>query len=92
MLIIRPAHTAVCKKKQQGVKGGWKVKEMLVIECEWLAHFSGELEEGPLFVIVEEDSITAVQRERPEAERSLQWLHTHLLTPGFIDLHTHGVG
>ena len=72
--------------------GSLKKEEMLVIECEWLALSRGDLEEGPFFVTVEGDSITAVQRERPEAEKSLQWLQTHLLTPGFIDLHTHGVG
>ncbi len=72
---------------------------MLIIECEWLAVPSGELEEGPFFVTVEEGSITGVQREKPaqregegEDSSGQQWLHTYLLTPGFIDLHTHGIG
>lgn len=68
-----------------------KVKSsMLVVECEWLALPGGELEQGPLFVTVEGETITGICRQRPVQEKP--WLRTHLLTPGFIDLHTHGVG
>ncbi len=67
---------------------------MVIIECEWLALPVGEVEEGPFFVTVEEGVITGILRERPdeEGDHQQQCLHTHLLSPGFIDLHTHGLG
>ena len=65
---------------------------MLVVECEWLVVAGGRMEEGPYWVSVEGGSITGVHRASPLLQACDQHLHTHLLTPGFIDLHTHGVG
>ena len=64
---------------------------MLVIQCDWLALPGGQLQEGPFRVCVEGEAITAVQRDTSPGQES-DHHHTHLLTPGFIDLHTHGVG
>lgn len=65
---------------------------MHVIECAWIAlPGGGELEKGPFYVTVEDETITGVDRQQP-----LLLPHSmsqcHLLTPGFIDLHTHGLG
>ena len=67
---------------------------MLVVECEYLSVPGGILEHGPFYVTVEGERITGVLRQQPPrlAAEANQWLHTYLLTPGFIDLHTHGVG
>ena len=69
---------------------------MVIIECQWLVLPVGEVKEGPFFVTVEEGVIKAILREKPDAEQGENaqqpHLHTHLLSPGFIDLHTHGLG
>lgn len=63
-----------------------------LIKAEWAALPGGNLEEGPFFVKVVADTITSIltnyQGPCPEEE----WLSTYLLAPGFIDIHTHGVG
>ncbi len=63
---------------------------VLVVECEWLVTPGGQLEQGPFSVTLEDEVITGIHRSQ-SLEGSCQ-LHAHLVTPGFIDLHTHGVG
>ena len=49
---------------------------------------------GPFYVTVKDSAIAAISQEPSASHGSsdLQRLSTHLLVPGFIDLHTHGVG
>lgn len=64
----------------------------MLIKCDRLACPGGELLEGPLWVRVEGETVKGVERDLAPASVEESCLHTHLLTPGFIDLHTHGVG
>jgi N-acetylglucosamine-6-phosphate deacetylase len=63
-----------------------------VIKAEWVVLPGGSLEEGPFFVTIEGDAITSICTDYQGSCSAEEWLTTHLLTPGFIDLHTHGVG
>ena len=67
---------------------------MLSIVCDQLIAPGGQLLEGPFQVRVDGEVITGIERATsPEAlQKDGTSLHTHLLTPGFIDLHTHGLG
>ena len=65
---------------------------MLILEADWLVLPGGKLEKGPVYVAIEGDKITGVhsQSSRPTTEHPV--VHAHLVTPGFVDIHTHGVG
>lgn len=63
----------------------------LVIRAEWVVLPGGTLKEGPFFVTIMADTITSVDLQEPSLSEQ-ECLTTHLLTPGFIDIHTHGVG
>ncbi len=69
---------------------------MLVLESDWLVLPGGKLEKGPVYVVVKGDRIAGVHKERasisPEGSEQSYFMHAHLVTPGFVDIHTHGVG
>lgn len=72
---------------------------LVLIKAEWIVQPGGHLEEGPFFVTVSDATITGIHKDVRECQQqnadfkvNQEWLSTYLLTPGFIDLHTHGVG
>ena len=64
------------------------------VECEWIVFPGGQHEKGPFYVTVRDSAIAGISSEpsAPQGGSDLQQLSTHLLVPGFVDLHTHGVG
>ena len=65
-----------------------------LIKCDWLALPGGRVERGPLYLTIQEDKVASITQTPPSwfSEAHPEILHAHLVTPGFIDLHTHGVG
>ncbi|XP_019859635.1 PREDICTED: uncharacterized protein LOC109587857 [Amphimedon queenslandica] len=61
-----------------------------VIEAEEVVLPGGELKKGPVYVSIVQDTITDITSTRPPTVKDV--IKTHLLTPGFIDLHIHGLG
>ena len=61
-----------------------------VIAADKVSFPRGELKEGPLYVTIQGDRIASIATEPPTSFS--QTIRTHLLVPGFIDLHTHGLG
>lgn len=63
------------------------------IKCDWLALPGGKLERF-FFITLQGDKITSIaQGGSPDyPENCDQYVQAHLVIPGFIDLHTHGVG
>ena len=61
-----------------------------VIEAEEVVLPRGELKKGPVYVSIVQGTITDISSTRPPTVKDL--IETHLLTPGFIDLHIHGLG
>ena len=70
----------------------WNSDQMtsLIIKAEWVVLPGGTLKEGPFIVTIVADTITGVEFQGSCLEQ--ECLSTYLLTPGFIDIHTHGVG
>ena len=62
-----------------------------VIEAKRVILPGGQEREGPLYIIIKGDIITSIQTDPPDVS-NIMLLKTHLLTPGFFDLHTHGLG
>lgn len=64
------------------------------VKCEWMILPGGQHKKGPFYVTIRGCEIAAISREPVVADGSfdLQRLSTYLLVPGFVDLHTHGVG
>ena len=62
-----------------------------VIEAQFTVLPGGVLENGPLYLIIKNQNISAIQKQRP-AEAHDNFIRAHLITPGFIDIHTHGLG
>ena len=65
---------------------------MLILEADWLVLPGGKLQKGPIWVSVEGQKIAGVFQKRPPPTTDHTLLHAHLVTPGFVDIHTHGVG
>ena len=65
---------------------------MLLLEADWLVLPGGKLEKGPVWVSVEGQEITAVFKDRAPPTTDYTIHHAHLIAPGFVDIHTHGVG
>ena len=65
--------------------------KMKIVAGDWVVFPGGKLERGPIYVSVEGEKITAVSREAPSTTNCTP-LHAHVVVPGFVDLHTHGVG
>ena len=63
---------------------------MVVLKADSVVLPGGELRTGPLYVLVEGTKIVSIQEEAPDIPDEV--INTHLLTPGFVDLHTHGLG
>uniref|UniRef100_A0A1X7U045 Amidohydrolase-related domain-containing protein n=1 Tax=Amphimedon queenslandica TaxID=400682 RepID=A0A1X7U045_AMPQE len=61
-----------------------------IIEAEEVVLPGGELKKGPVYVSIVQDTITDITSTRPPTVKDV--IKTHLLTPGFIDLHIHGLG
>lgn len=67
--------------------------ESLLIEAEQAVLPGGVLEPDPVYVVVEGSRIAGVFRDRSSAPvTDYPTLRTHLLCPGFVDTHTHGIG
>ena len=64
---------------------------MLLVEAV-RAVLPGGILEGPIYVLVDGKNIVSVQRERPATIEGIVEKHAHLITPGFVDIHTHGLG
>ena len=65
---------------------------MLLLEADWLVLPGGKLEKGPVWVSVEGQKITGVFKDRAPPTTDYTIHHAHLVAPGFVDIHTHGVG
>lgn len=61
-----------------------------VIEASQVVLEGGVVKEGPLYVTIEGERIVSIATTRPTSCTPI--IKTHLLIPGFIDLHTHGLG
>lgn len=64
----------------------------LVIEAKEVILPKGEHKEGPVYVTIEGGKITDIATAPPPSSSHKEVLKTHLLIPGFIDLHIHGLG
>ena len=61
-----------------------------VIEANTIVLPKGEVREGTIYVTIKGDRIVTITTEPPTSFDRI--INTHLLVPGFIDLHTHGLG
>lgn len=66
------------------------IYDMVVLKAECIVLPGGKLRTGPLYVVVEGQKIASIQEQASGLPDEV--INTHLLTPGFIDLHTHGLG
>jgi N-acetylglucosamine-6-phosphate deacetylase len=67
--------------------------ETILIEAEQAVLPGGVLEPGPVYVTVEGGKISGVFRGHSSSPvTDYPTLRTHLLCPGFVDTHTHGLG
>ena len=64
----------------------------MMISADWLVLPGGKLEKGPVYVAIEGERIAAVNRQSSPPTTDPCTVHAHLLTAGFVDLHTHGLG
>ena len=73
------------------------LKNNMLIFAENVIFSKGEVREGPFYVVIKEGTITKISK----AESSLSSVQhcdrcdavtCHLLAPGFVDLHNHGLG
>ncbi len=63
------------------------------MEADWLVLAGGKLEKGPVYVAVEGETIAGVYKDKDSiTPGGSDLLHAHLVTPGFVDIHTHGIG
>ena len=68
--------------------------ETLLIEADRAVLPGGVLEQGPVYVTVEGARISGVfvGRSSTPVTDLPRRIHTNLLCPGFVDIHTHGLG
>ena len=69
----------------------------MLVQTEWLVLPGGRHVRGPFRIVVEEEAIADVQRcgedlATPPLDSEDVINYAHLATPGFVDMHTHGVG
>lgn len=63
------------------------------IICAQIVVFpQGECKEGPFDVVVEKGLIAAIERCKGGCGTCNDKLTCHFLTPGFVDIHNHGMG
>lgn len=66
---------------------------MQVLKADSLVLPGGKLEQGPSYVSINEGMIVGVSKSLPAGLSSEEEVkHVPLITPGFVDIHTHGVG
>ena len=65
---------------------------MLLVEAVRAVLPGGVLQEGPVYLLLDGENIVSIQRERPVVVGEVEEKHAHLITPGFVDIHTHGLG
>lgn len=64
--------------------------ESLIVCAKIVVFPQGQCEEGPFDVVIERGLIAAIDRCKGECGNDK--LTCHYLTPGFIDIHNHGMG
>jgi N-acetylglucosamine-6-phosphate deacetylase len=62
-----------------------------MIKAEQCVLSEGKMSEGKVYVTVTGDTITSIDTAEPPPT-GCPIISTHLLTPGFIDIHLHGLG
>ena len=62
----------------------------ICIEANYAVFPGGILEKGPLYVHISNGKLSRIQKQAPPDLHDC--LRAHLITPGFIDIHTHGFG
>ena len=67
-----------------------KMFESLIVCAKIVVFPQGQCEEGPFDVVIERGLIAAIDRCKGECGNDK--LTCHYLTPGFIDIHNHGMG
>ena len=87
---IRRCGSSIRHVKQQCVLVYVYSPVMVVFKAQWIVLPGGELRSGPLYVLVEGQKIASIHEDAPGLPDEV--INTHLLTPGFVDLHTHGLG
>lgn len=66
---------------------------MLLVESQRAVLPGGVLvEDGPVYVLVDDARIVSVSRESPAVGEEVEVKRANLVTPGFVDIHTHGIG
>ena len=66
---------------------------MLLIEAQRAVLPGGVLkEDGPIYVLVDGARIVSVTWESPAIGEEVPVKRTNLVTPGFVDIHMHGLG
>ena len=66
--------------------------QSLVIEADEVVLRGGIKETGTVYVTVNGTKIESVSRTPPINAHHVSHLKTHLLCPGFVDIHFHGLG
>ncbi|XP_071501801.1 N-acetylglucosamine-6-phosphate deacetylase-like [Diadema antillarum] len=63
------------------------------ISCKQIALPGGEVREGNLHIIIEDGHITAIlDQETDFVKSAVDRYHAEIVTPGFVDIHHHGLG
>ena len=60
------------------------------IQASFAIFPGGVLEKGPVYVTIVDGKISKIQKQATDHIHNC--VETHLLTAGFIDIHTHGFG
>ena len=63
-----------------------------VLEGQRVVLPGGLVKEGPACLLIEEGKIAGVFFDRPASETDLEVIRCDVIAPGFVDLHTHGLG
>ncbi len=68
----------------------FKMSKSFVIVANYAVLPEGILEKGPLYIRISNGKISSIQKQAPPELHNC--MRAHLVTPGFIDIHTHGYG
>ena len=69
-----------------------KMTNSLIICAQTVVFPKGDCREGPFHVVVEKGLIMAIKRCTSECSKYEKLLTCQFLTPGFVDIHNHGIG